>query len=84
MTDALFRLNHEKHFNCPYCNKIYNLTRLINANRVKGALSIFHCIKWTKNEDELKGCGKEFVLNLKPIHTYEIDIRKLVEEEIDL
>ncbi len=65
------------YFECPYCGKQHNLTRLLAAGYITKMTSIFLCYSRDVNEKD-EGCDKEFILDLTLV--YEIDIRAIEGE----
>lgn len=58
-------------FECPYCQRKHNLTRLIAAGYIRELISIFTCWdRWSKD-----GCEEEFLLKLE--HFYKANMSKI-------
>lgn len=74
-------------FECPYCGKKHNLTYLMAAKEITQMTSIFLCYaRWeedkfhysTWEKGKVKGCNKEFVLDLTL--SYEVGVRAIEGE----
>lgn len=57
-------------FECPYCQHKHNLTRLIAATYIEDLTSVFECADYWSEDS--RGCGKKFLLELKPFYTTDI------------
>lgn len=60
------------YFECPYCGKPHNLTRLLGTKEITQTTSIFVCYaRW--GETKIEGCNKKFVLDLTLCYKVEVE-----------